>query len=157
VNIIFLDIDGVLNYQNVPKSEKVVRPYGEVSIKCVALLNKLTSESKAKIVVSSTWRKDGTQYGTIGERLLDMGVTGEVIDSTPDIHAPSSFRGNEIYEWIRDNDDLLGCKHCDYKDYVILDDDSDMLLWQANNFIEVDRWTGITPHTVFKAKKILGI
>lgn len=39
--------------------------------------------------------------------------------------------------------------------YVILDDDSDMLYWQRNNFILIDRFVGLTMGNVFQAKKIL--
>ena len=42
----------------------------------------------------------------------------------------------------------------DYE-YVILDDDNDMLLGQADNFILVNRYTGLTKRHINKMRKIL--
>ena len=42
----------------------------------------------------------------------------------------------------------------DYE-YVIFDDDSDMLLGQADNFIRVNPMTGVTQADIDKARKIL--
>ncbi len=66
-----------------------------------------------------------------------------------------TLRGNEILQWIKDNEEIVG-PYYDFKKYVILDDDSDMLLWQKDNYINCDHWVGMTEKTVFKAKKILG-
>ena len=63
-------------------------------------------------------------------------------------------RGNEIHQWIDDNRESVG-PYYQFTEYVILDDDSDMLYWQRNNFLLVDRFVGLTNGTVFQAKKIL--
>ena len=55
---------------------------------------------------------------------------------------------------MKNNKELVG-DYYNFTEYVILDDDSDMLYWQRNNFILVDRWVGITYGTVFQAKKML--
>jgi len=44
-----------------------------------------------------------------------------------------------------------------FRDYVILDDDSDMLYCQRNNFICVDYTTGITSRIIYKIKCILNL
>ena len=44
-------------------------------------------------------------------------------------------RGNEINKWIHDNNDIIG-DYIKFKDYVILDDDNDMLFIQRHNFIK---------------------
>lgn len=145
--VIFLDIDGVLNHQplkDLPRAEG--QPLGWYSPKCVANLNKLTDETNAKIVVSSTWRL-GKSVEELQAILASMGVTGEVIDKTPTGLGKGSLRGNEIRVWLNDNQDILG--------YVIFDDDSDMLLWQKDHFIQTNPYTGLTRADVYKAKRSL--
>lgn len=153
IKLIFLDIDGVLNYPNMPDSVKKL--YGQVSKRCVDLLNELTDETCAKLVISSTWRKDSDQFPPINERLKELGVTGEIIGSTPVLTQRAVFRGNEIYHWMLDNKEICGTYPNLFRDYVILDDDSDMLLWQFNNFVQTDAWTGMTPTTLHRARRIL--
>lgn len=52
-------------------------------------------------------------------------------------------RGNEINKWIRNNNDVLG-SYLEFKNYVILDDDNDMLLTQKDNFIQTNHLFGLT-------------
>ena len=42
-------------------------------------------------------------------------------------------------------------------EYVILDDDNDMLLGQMEHFIHIDRYYGLTQENIDQAKKILAI
>ena len=53
-----------------------------------------------------------------------------------------------IYNWINKNPEKE-------INYVIFDDDSDMLLWQRENFFWVDRYCGITSTILYKAKRFL--
>ena len=39
-----------------------------------------------------------------------------------------------------------------YNNYAIIDDDSDMLLWQKDNFFQTDSYSGLTPTTCYKIK-----
>ena len=64
-------------------------------------------------------------------------------------------RGNEIHSWIKDNEALTGEAYHDYKNYVILDDDSDMLYWQRNNFVHTSWKKGLTEEEAEKAITIL--
>ena len=74
-------------------------------------------------------------------------------------------RGNEIAKWLIntfDNYNLFTGKpyiHENYKgddyEYVILDDDEDMLLCQKDNFIHVDRNTALTEDDIEKIINIL--
>ena len=61
----------------------------------------------------------------------------------------SFCRGNEIDIWLKNSER--------YKDtdYVIFDDDSDMLLWQQKHFFKTDNYSGLTPTTCYKAKRYL--
>jgi len=156
--IIFLDFDGVLNSHFYAKSKKM----GLIDIDedSVVLLNQIVQASDAKVVVSSTWRLNRT-IQELEDILLSKGFIGEVIDKTKDLRrgpdADSIVRGNEILCWMKDNPAAIGCPYYNYTNYIILDDDSDMLYSQRNNFIHVDPYVGITPRTVFQAKKILGV
>jgi hypothetical protein len=63
-------------------------------------------------------------------------------------------------KYYMDEDDILYYNkpvpslNCDYE-YVILDDDQDMLYGQKDNFIHVNRVSGLTKRNINKARKIL--
>jgi hypothetical protein len=163
IKLLILDIDGVLNHEIFYNKrfdemkngtyKELEYPLSEIDPISVQKISLICEKTNAKIIISSTWR-----YGRTIEELQKIleffGFTGEIIDATPILHGDHIVRGNEILKWIKDNQDLVG-KYWDYKNYVILDDDSDMLLWQKDNFILVDRYTGITDNDVEKAIEIL--
>jgi hypothetical protein len=117
VNVIFLDIDGVLINRR-----SLVFASGKQSkadLDCVAALNHIVSSTNSKIVVSSTWRMQG--FDSVRDKLYQWGVIDSIIDSTPVTKLLS--RGEEIQLWI----DEHSSRHCDHVDnFVILDDDDDM-------------------------------
>lgn len=158
MNIIFLDVDGVLNshcrfygknLDEFHKSQQEIGyPKNQVEPRCVDLLNQLISATDSKIVMSSTWRHDNTVQQT--QELCDLwGIKGEVIGNTPHL-GEGCVRGNEIYKWLQDNK-----QNFDITNYIILDDDSDMLLWQAKHFFHCDNFCGLTPNVVYKAIRFL--
>jgi hypothetical protein len=181
MKLIFLDVDGVLNNETHFKSEeylaqsKVCNDYHksgdketakslyDKSMFCkrnIELLNKLIKDTGAKIVVSSSWRK-GRTVDELDSLLESVGIEADVIDKTPTLHfagledyAYSVPRGCEIKAWIETNKSILNSKVSKLR-YVILDDDSDMLYWQRNKFIQTDPYSGLTRTDVFKAKQIL--
>lgn len=59
-------------------------------------------------------------------------------------------RGNEINKWIHDNNDIIG-DYIKFKDYVILDDDNDMLFIQRHNFIQTNPFVGLTDYIMEQA------
>lgn len=151
MKILFLDFDGVLNsklfYDRRPS--KAV----ELDREAVEMLNELTRPGgpvEAKVVVSSTWRIGKTREEL--QAILDeYGFKGEVIGKTKNYKSsenPHNVRGVEIKGWISENRGIVSS-------YCILDDDSDMLMWQAQHFVQTDHWTGITPTNVYKARRIL--
>ena len=156
--IIFLDIDGVLN-SDVFFVEK--RGKGDASMldkDAVVLLNQLRG---AKIVVSSSWGENG---GKTTEDLIKAGLELPIIGYTKKVHYQFEWacRGNEIEEWLKRTYGGMGtmygsCYDDDDYDYVILDDDRDMLLGQIDHFIYVNRQTGLTQDDIDKAKKILNL
>lgn len=183
MNVIFLDIDGVLNHELWYKSQfhqkqmlkKAKELYnGDVKNSSkdweisqfdpdrISLLNSLTDDTDAKIVISSTWRKGKTLEDMQILLNEELGVKAEIIGMTPYLRFldyddedfnDSVPRGCEIKAWIDKN---IGDKHsdsCEFK-YVIFDDDSDMLYQQKNNYIRVDRYCGLTPTNTFFARRI---
>ena len=131
-------------YQHI-KDDIIRTAKGELSKSSIALLNEITNATDAKIVISSTWRFDDDLFETLNK----AGITGEIIGNTGR-GCKCCLRGNEIRLWIQENINTMA-----FKDYVILDDDSDMLYWQRNNFVCVDGTVGITPKTVYQAVRIL--
>lgn len=88
--------------------------------------------SQAKIVVSSTWRMHDNWKSRIltALRIADQhGITqDDIIGKTPVLN---STRGAEINFWLENHTD-------EEVDFIILDDDSDMLESQMSRFIKCD-------------------
>jgi hypothetical protein len=121
MNIIFLDIDGVLNSE-----QQVIKLYREnqqarinrdfCPLAVSNLLHIVESISNTKIVISSTWRKLHTLV-ELQNFFQAAGFPPElVIDTTPVL---GTERGHEIQKWL-DN-------HTNVERFAILDDDSDMV------------------------------
>ena len=174
MNIIFLDIDGVLNCQDfyVANNYKERRDeYGDLFHEpSKELLNKLIDETGAKVVISSTWRMDGLTI--MKEMWKHRGMSGEVIGVTPklpSILGRSSPRGLEIDYWLEDKgfhrinwSEELQQEYIDksgIENYVIIDDDSDMLYNQKDNFVHIlpppRSTSGFSEEHYQQAKKIL--
>lgn len=165
MKIVFLDIDGVLNHETwlVSKESRNADKSSEskwFNPRCVELLNDLTDATGAKIVLSSSWRKSATIV-SLKELFKEVGITGELIDKTPVLYFTgledykySVPRGCEIKAWLETNKSILNSKISQVQ-YVIFDDDSDMLWWQRNHFLWVDPYSGLTPSLIYKAKRIL--
>ena len=154
MRIIFLDIDGVLNKALVASSSEEsdvlkVLPYGWMNKSLVENLNEIIEETAAKIVVSSAWRHETLKENQ--KMLKAFGVKGEVLGSTPHL-GRYSVRGNEIKAWLDDNQDALGGCSFKFKQYVIIDDSSDMLLEQAEHFIHTDAYAGLSNHASHRVK-----
>lgn len=154
MHIIFLDIDGVLNKALVASSSEradvlKILPYGWMNKSLVKNLNEITDSTGAKIVISSAWRHDNLLENK--QMLKAFGVTGEVIGQTPRL-GQYTVRGNEIKAWLDDNKDKLGCTASNFKQYVIIDDSSDMLLEHLEHFIHTDAYAGLSNHATHKVK-----
>jgi hypothetical protein len=161
MKIIFLDIDGVLNCETGYKSgecnyvewkwdDGTDDHHQSFYSKSKELLNKLIDETGAKIVISSTWRSSGIEFM---RKVWELeGMKGEIIGITPnfrgDIDGYTIPRGCEIDYYVRNDLDFGHInwskeKQQEYMDksgvenYIIIDDDSDMLYNQRNHFVHI--------------------
>jgi diphthamide synthase subunit DPH2 len=115
--IIFLDIDGVLCTQNQWKPDVIAEDgYSEFNVKCVQNLNRLIEQTKAKVILTTSRRINKTleEFRAIMERRGFRGVIVGKINQRTTLN--SSFRSDEIVEWLETNG--LPDK------YLILDDDT---------------------------------
>lgn len=158
MKIVFLDIDGVLNseeffiertqdcrydnYRAAGYSPKMSRNLCSLDSVAIANLNYIISQTGAKIVVSSTWRCDDPW---LQELFAVVGIPS-YIGITP--YHIARHRGTEIKQWLD--------KHPEVENYVILDDDNDMLDSQLDNFVQTDAYKrGLSLVNAEQAIKIL--
>lgn len=146
MKVLFLDIDGVLNsdyfYLNRTKETKhLPYPLSEIDPVCVERLNKILSETQARLVVSSSWRHDAF----IGRVLKRAGITTDMWDITP--YGMGKPRGYEIKQFLSEHEGI--------KNYVILDDTDDMLPEQQSHFVHTKAYYGLSEEDAQKAIKIL--
>ena len=152
MKVIFLDIDGVLNNnEHVSLLSRVLgfnqckalyNVIGELPFdeECCALMRELIRQTEAKVVLSSTWRLNDKSNELIKEY---AGI--EIYDKTP--RKPYEIRGVEIQEYLD--------THKNITNYVIIDDDRDMLESQNLNFVPVSNLVGFTINDFNIAKSIL--
>lgn len=177
MHVIFLDIDGVLNSEahlrrldeqhrqrghtdpTRPKHETTCECYRlecQIDRDAVARLNRLVAETRAKIVVSSSWRKllDPLELHRV---LESHGLVAEIVGETPDGHNDPAmlttfghidriFRGHEIDLWLR--------QHPEVTRFVILDDSSDMAM-HKNRLVQTDCEEGLLDEHVDLAIRVM--
>jgi hypothetical protein len=173
VPLIFLDIDGVLNCElsfkenyrvaknklkKAVKSKQIERLDFYKSQICSERLqwfNNLCKDLTAKVIISSSWR-NGKTVEELKEIFAYAGGTFEIIDKTQNL---GYERGVEISKWLKDNikPETHGCHYYDFKKYVIIDDDSDMLLNQRNHFFQTDGYSGLTPNVCYKIRRFFNV
>lgn len=163
--IIFLDIDGVIATPDYLKDGMwALNPEKQ------KLLGRIIEKTGADIVLSSSWRYqtlERTKEHMLSEGFLFnenlIGVTiraYQYLEKGTKIHL-SIPRGVEIKQWIDANIHSNNGKNYSRKklgkdfNYVILDDDSDMLLEHKDNFIKTKSSIGLTEDDVKNAISIL--
>lgn len=159
IKIIFLDIDGVLNWfqkltdPGIPNHEwspEVMKSFGiklEAFDPCIERLNKITDATGALIVLSTSWRKGYlADYADVVTFLKDRGVKAFIIGRTPWGNG-YKCRGEEIQAWVTEHEAELDT-------WVILDDHTDMGL-VLNKLIQTEHDVGLTDDHVERAIKVL--
>ena len=128
MKVIFLDFDGVIT---TPHS------HWHIDRSKVKLVKKICNETGARVVVSSSWRprldQSQSKIDAWKERRLPKELGDLVIGVTPSI---GGARGCEIKAWLE--------HHPGIEEYVILNDDDDMLEEQLFRFVETDFVCGLT-------------
>lgn len=128
MNLIFLDIDGVLNMYG-SSSRTFMKPYGQhIERHLVDRLNYICKNVKdLKIVISSSWRVD---MEDLQKQLEEQGFKywKLVIDKTPFAYSGKQkpdktyeiklqFRGQQIKKWLSSN-------KLDINKYLVIDDET---------------------------------
>lgn len=132
MNLIILDVDGVLNND---RSEQNFEP------RIMNILRHIVESCNAQIVISSDWRRSGSNLARLRSELIYYGMN--FIDTTPIINGEK--RKREIARWLRDNPV--------WDKVVILDDLESARLYKPNKilFIQTDHRLGLTEEDADKA------
>jgi hypothetical protein len=149
MKVIFLDFDGVIT----------IPPKWYLNAGKIKWIKKIVDETDAKIVVSSSWRCENvkeTINDMIGEtkRCPRNKMIYWLIDNIYDVTSwfsdkkyNGTGRGGEIQTWLD--------KHPEVDNYVIIDDDNDMLDSQLYHFVQTNYEDGITEVEAIRAIKVL--
>ena len=150
--IIFLDIDGVLNYIlwyiDDRNPGNLYGQEGDLDPFCIDRINKLCEETNSKIVISSDWRIDRGYKDR-----LELAGLKNIIGHTPitifDTYDSIDHftRGEEIQMYLK--------QHPNINKYVIIDDRTDFTNEQKQFFVKVNSYIGLTDENCELAKNIL--
>lgn len=124
MRVIFLDIDGVLNTNQVHNPRGF--PY-VVEDRLVDRFNRLVERTSARVVLMSTWRLD--PIGLLAAKHFRITFS----DVTPDM--PDGARSAEILAWLK--------AHPEVERFVVLDDTDDG--FETLPFFQTSMDDGLTP------------
>lgn len=148
---IFLDVDGVLY--------RYFEDRFDFDFKTVNNLVKLCKKSKARVVISSTWRHNPDLLIKLMNHLRDFDEFWNirVIGATPDLSYDETLdqkelRGCEIHKWIAQHDSQNSDK---IENYCIIDDDSDFFLSQKDHHVLTNIHHGFDHAALARAMEIL--
>lgn len=154
MKIVFLDIDGVLNYDlwyiDDRNPGNLYGEEGELDPLCVNRIINICNQTGAKVVISSDWR---ISWHSTQMRLGRLGLDSKyIIDKTPEriwitIPGYDHSRGAEINDW------LIAHPNC--TSYVIIDDRTDFTDEQQPYFIKVNPHIGFTDELMNKTINLL--
>ena len=123
MKVLFLDIDGVLNSRSTSNFHEL---YPIDSYKAF-LIGRIQLQTGCEVVLSSSWRNHPEGVENVSKRVVRL------LDKTPWL---DGCRGDEIDAWLND--------HPEVDKYAILDDDMDMLVYQAPSFFKTTFEEGLT-------------
>lgn len=132
MNIIFTDIDGVLQINNPKKWNK----------KCCKLYSDICNELALKAVITSTWR---VQYKLreLQEIFYSQGIDVEIIGTTEVLGIE---RGEEIAMWLSNN--MIS-------NYVVIDDNVRDIISFVNNVVKIEKsYEGLTENNIMQIRNI---
>lgn len=146
-NIIFLDIDGVLNsfrtckaYKGYPWPDEPAT-WWKLDDVAIGLLRRVVKECNAKIVLSSTWRHFVDLKRL--ENKLEVPIQGITFEGH------MSIRGEEVAHYLKQHIDTI-------RSFVIIDDDSDFTDSQKERLVLVSHRDGMLVDHMLQMSDILG-
>jgi len=147
--IIFLDVDGVLNTNQDAE-------IAFIDDNLLLRFARLVQRSKAKIVISSSWRKHKHLVQFLCDKLEKIGirVSDNIIAQTKDLTQYGKNRAQEIQEWMQIYE---GCNRIKW---VALDDMDLHILepnYMNNHFVHISPGKGLTVENVDTALQILDV
>jgi len=163
MKIIFLDFDGVLNFN--PVDPEVIKKASSEDLsgynkELVKNLVTVLDETEAKIVISSSWRlyKDHPMYPDWRKTFLELVNRGNdiIVGETKDMYEWAHFsdlrrhRGKEIWTWLQDHPSM------NIEKWLVLDDevyDMDPIM---DHVIHIDERRGLDLEYVKQACDYLG-
>lgn len=136
-NIIFLDVDGVLNNE-----KYILKTHDSTALdpESIRLIRKLASKTNSKIVLSSSWR-----YIKVDVKYLEDELEIEFFDLTS--FDRTITRGENIRQWLRIHQKNV-------KNYVIIDDEDDDIK-DSRHFVQTKFKIGFKEKDYQKAFDIL--
>lgn len=157
MKIIFLDFDGVIT---IPDTK------WNISLEHIKRVKDICDKTGAKLVISSSWQRYGRKGESRKERVANW-LNGPLMKDIKDIKGPikkffedytydmsgrfynefGNVRGSDIKSWLVRNPDV--------DNYVIIDDEGDMLDEQLFNFVQTDWSFGIQDREVQLAIDVL--
>lgn len=146
MKVIFLDFDGVIT---------TMKSHWNLCKEKMELVKEIVDKTGAKIVISSSWR-----HSTLESTLDYITTLGNAFVHNVTFLMPENVVGvtDRIYYYKcsdKEKHEYHVCRGVEIKNYVILDDDSDMLLSQRKHFVKTDTLRGISKKNVETAIKIL--
>ena len=172
MRVIFLDFDGVINsaqsarfwhrrrdqskWENELYSQwpGTIKEYIANEFCPIALSNLeelMITVPDLKVVVSSTWRLGETVESLQKILYPAKPLADAIIDVTPSLgykDGKRMDRGHEIQDWLD--------RHPEVTNYVIIDDDGDMLDSQKEHFVHTSHFHGFQHGDMLWALRILG-
>jgi HAD domain in Swiss Army Knife RNA repair proteins len=148
MNVLFLDIDGVLNRfgdeNGVGSTEETVEGTSLIGLdrKLLAIYKTMLERIDPVVVLSSTWR-------TVPELRHHLRQNGVYFHDVTPVFDPARYsRGHEIQAWL---------KTCaEEPRYAIVDDDADILPEQKPNFFQTSGEDGLTQEIADKVAAHFG-
>lgn len=118
MKVIFLDIDGVLNsmqyWESIQdKEENLTEMESELDPQCLRNLKQIVDETKAKIVITSTWKRIN-KINRFKKYVPQYGLY--VYDQTPCHPDGGGHRGDEIRQYLQEHKNEI-------EKFILLDDE----------------------------------
>lgn len=160
MNILFLDIDGVVN-----RGRRALVGFNWADPECVRLLNNALSQTNAKVVISSSWRVGASLKELSNHFKNHFGIQADFIDMTPVINLDlpdcdftcAAPRAMEIRDWLD--------RHPEVDNFAIIDDmdifqgGEDEIVFEdqeiAEKFVRLPFFGGLDSESANKLKEIL--